>query len=97
MVTDSGIELTAKHNPLAWLLNFTKLTVVIDGVAQTHKWGSIFVPAQPGTHQLEISFGYLGRPRGNASTTVTVPEGGRVAVTYTMGSWMLAPGKLTAG
>ncbi len=95
--TDTGIALTAKHNPLAWLLYFTKLTVNVDGEPQIHKWGSTFVPAQPGSHRLEVSFGYLGRPRGNASTTVIVPDGGVVALTYRMPSWMFSPGKLTDG
>ena len=97
MDTGTGIQLTAKHNPLAWLLFFTKLTVTVDGDAQTHKWGSTFIPAAPGTHEVAITFGYMGRPRGNATTSVTVPESGVVALTYKMPSSMFASGKLTVG
>jgi hypothetical protein len=93
----SGIQLTATHNPLAWLLYLTKLTVKLDGVAQTQKWGSTFIPAAPGNHQLEISFRYLGSQRGLASEAVMVPDGGTVAVRYKMPSWMFAKGKLTVG
>lgn len=95
MTDGSGIVLTAKHNPLAWLLYFTKLTVTVDGTAQKLAWGTSTIPAEPGLHQLDISFGYLGRQRGPASIEVNVPPTGSVALTYKMPSWMFAAGRLT--
>ena len=95
MATGPGIELTAKHNPLAWMLYFTKLTVAVDGDEQTHKWGSTFISLPPGPHDVAISFRYMGSHRGKATATVTVPDGANATVTYKMPSWMFAPGKLT--
>lgn len=97
MVEGSGIELTAKHNPLAWLLYFTKLTVVVDGQPERRSWGTNVIQAEPGLHHLEISFGYLGRQRGAAAADVNVPEASTVKVSYKMPSWMFAPGRLTIG
>jgi hypothetical protein len=95
MVEGSGIEVTAKHNPLAWLLYFTKLTVTVDGQPERLSWGTHVMQAEPGLHRLEISFGYLGRQRGAAAADVTVPESGAVKVQYKMPSWMFAAGRLT--
>lgn len=90
----TGIELTARHNPFAWMLSFTKLTVAVDGAAQIYPWGTTFIPVQPGNHQVEVSFRYFGSPRGPASAAVTVPDGGVARLTYRMASWMFAAGKL---
>lgn len=95
MADGSGIVLTTRHNPMAWMLNFTKLTVAVDGNPQKMSWGTVTIPAAPGRHRLDISFGYLGQQRGAASTEVDVPPEGAVAVTYRMPSWMFAAGRIT--
>ena len=60
----TGIELSARHIRLDWLLNFTKLTVSVDGKAQVLPWGTHVIPAAAGTHTLDVSYGYLGKQRG---------------------------------
>jgi hypothetical protein len=95
MAERAGIVLTAKHNPLAWLLYFTKLTVSLDGNTQKLGWGTNTIPAEPGPHSLNISFGYMGKQRGAASTELHVPVGDTVAVTYKMPSSMFSAGKIT--
>lgn len=97
MVDGSGIELTATHNPLAWLLYFTKLTVTVDGSQQRLPWGTNTILTEPGTHRIDVSFGYLGRQRGAASIEVPVPAGGKAKIRYKMPSWMSAPGRITIG
>ena len=90
------IQLEARHNPLAWLLYFTKLRVVVDGTANTLPWGRSAIPVTPGSHTLDVSFGYMGSQRGPASITVSVAEGETVRLSYRMPSWMFAKGRLTA-
>ena len=90
----TGIELSASHTPLAWLLYFTKLTVSVDGTAQKLPWGSHVLPATPGSHRLEVSYGYLGKQRGPASIDVPVADGGLTNVSYSTPPWMFAKGTL---
>jgi hypothetical protein len=89
------IELDAKHNPLAWLLYFTKLTVAVDGQAQQLGWGRRQIQVAPGAHTVEISFGYMGRQRGPASINVHVGDQGVTRLRYSMPSWMFAAGRLS--
>lgn len=90
----TGIELTAKHSPLAWLLYFTKLTVSVDGNAQVLNWGTHSFDTSPGTHKLEVSFGYLGKQRGPAALDVPVTDGQLTRVSYSAPWLMTAPGKM---
>jgi hypothetical protein len=88
------IELTARHNPLAWLLYFTKLTVSVDGQPSTFRWGRSEIPVMPGTHTVDVSFRYMGAQRGPASISVPVAEGTPARLRYTMPPWMYAKGRL---
>ena len=89
------IHLESKHNPLAWMLNFTKLQVGIDGQTQTLSWGQQELDVPAGRHQVDISFRYFGSQRGRASAVVDANEDAPVRLRYRMGSWMLSPGKLS--
>jgi hypothetical protein len=90
----TGIELSAKHTPLAWLLYFTKLTVSIDGKAQVLTWGTHVIPTTASPHKMEVSYGYLGKQRGPAALDVPVVDGQVTRVSYTTPPWMFAKGKL---
>ncbi len=91
------LELTAKHSPLAWLLYFTKLRVVIDGDEHVRPWGKQVFELPPGSHTVEISFGYLGSQRGPATTTVEVSDHSPARLRYRMPPWMFAAGRLDPG
>ena len=92
----TGIELTARHIRLDWLLHFTKLTVSIDGMAQVFVWGTHVIPAAAGTHTLDVSYGYLGKQRGQATLDVPVVDGRVTRVSYsTPPWWMFAKGKMS--
>ena len=92
----TGIELSARHIRLDWLLNFTKLTVSIDGKAQVLAWGTHVIPAAAGTHTLDVSYGYLGKQRGPATLDVPVVDGQVTRVSYsTPPWWMFAKGKMS--
>lgn len=90
----TGIELTAKHTPMAWLLYLTKLTVSIDGSPKVLKWGTHQFPTSAGTHGLAVSYGYLGKQRGPATLDVPVTDARVTRVSYSTPPWMFAKGKL---
>jgi hypothetical protein len=89
------IELDAKHNPMAWLFYLTKLRVAVDGQPQRLPWGNQSIQVPPGAHTVEVSFGYMGKQRGTAQTTVTADETRPARLRYRMPSWMFAKGRLT--
>jgi hypothetical protein len=91
----TGIRLTAQHSPMAWLLYFTKLTVSIDGNAQTLGWGTHVFPTSAGIHELQVTCGYLGSPRWPATLKVPVTEGQETRVSYSTPPWMFAQGKMS--
>ena len=93
-MSTTGIELTARHTPLAWLLYFTKLTVSVDGNPQVLPWGTQLLPTAAGAHRLEVSYGYLGKQRGPAALDVPVSEGSLTRVRYSTPPWIFAKGKL---
>jgi hypothetical protein len=94
-VSMAKIEITARHNPLAWLLYFTRLRVVVDGQSRISKWGVHEYEVFPGEHRVEISFRYMGTQRGHAAANVTVTDTSPTRISYSMPSWMFAPGKIT--
>ncbi len=81
----TGIEVTATHPMLLFLFFFPWAPrVVVDGVEHKARWyATTLVPAPPGEHAVEVHYRvqWLLR-RGQASTVVTVPEHGRVALRY---------------
>lgn len=90
------IELNARHNPLAWLLYFTKLRVAVDGQPSTSAWGRQKLSVTPGTHLVEISFGYIFAQRGQAATTLTATDDQPARLGYMVPSWMFAKGRITS-
>jgi hypothetical protein len=95
----TGIEITAKHSVLAWILIFFKPTFVVDGNASKQAWKSpTFVPAAPGQHQVQVHFSYLFlKTAGKAVITVTVNPGEVVKVGYKAPWIVFLPGKIKLG
>ena len=57
---NTGIRVTTKFFPLAFLLFFCKTIVTIDGAAaQVLPWGSHLFTVPPGTHEVSVSFRYF--------------------------------------
>ena len=91
----TGIMVVGRHLSLAWILFFTKLTIEIDGVPHVGPWRPHFVPATPGSHEITVFFKYIGQPRcGEATMSVTVPDGTTVGIQYRAPKLMTSPGKL---
>ena len=91
------IQLEAKHSPLAWLLYLTKLQVAIDGQPATLAWGNHTFPVPPGSHAVSVSFGYLGKQRGVATSTVMADESRPAQLRYRAPIFMFSAGKMSGG
>jgi hypothetical protein len=95
----TGIEITAKHSVLAWILIFFKPTFVVDGNASQQAWKTpTFVPTAPGQHQVQVHFAYLFlKTAGKAVTTVNVNPGEVVKVSYKAPWIVFLGGKISQG
>lgn len=92
-----GIEICGRHNPLAWHLYFTRLTVEVDGQPQQGPWRQQrFVAAPPGDHGVKVFFRYLAKRRcGEAGAAVQVAPGQVARLEYHAPRLTTSPGKLT--
>ena len=83
---------------LDWTLRFTRPTVVIDGHANVCPWGEHFFPLEPGPHQIEVFYRYLGGRAGRVSVGIDVAPNEVVRASYRAPNSVLIaflPGKLT--
>ena len=94
----SGIALRTSFFVLDWTVNFTRTTVIVDGHQWELPWGGYFLPLEPGRHEVQVSYRYLGRPEaGKASISVDVAENRITQVSYRAPRSVLVafrPGKL---
>ncbi|MFJ9151609.1 hypothetical protein ACIRP7_26920 [Streptomyces sp. NPDC102270] len=61
--------------------SFVRLTLEVDGKAQSGSWRSRFVPLAPGTHQVNVYFRYPFKTRCCAAgVTVQVTDGQKVTL-----------------
>jgi|SRR5580698_666440 hypothetical protein len=95
-----GIALRTSFVVLDWTVNFTATTVIVDGRPRELPWGEHFLPLEPGRHELQVSYRYLGRSgAGKASISVNVAENQITRVSYRASRSVLVafrPGKMTA-
>ena len=80
----TGIEVTAKIFPLAFIALLFKVVVEIDGQTTEVGWSKPnFLPTTAGTHQVTISWKYFFvLPVNKASVSVTVAEGQTAHILY---------------
>ena len=79
----TGILVSTKIFPLAFLLLLFKTNVTIDGVTSVLKWGDHFFVVPPGAHEVRVSFRYLFSSRtGENSLNVAVAPGRTTTVLY---------------
>jgi hypothetical protein len=91
-----GIEVIGRHNPMQWLLYFTKLTVEVDGQAQPGPWRQQrFVAVPPGQHRVNVFFRYLTAARAcEAVLDVQVSPGQVTRLQYRAPIFVTSKGKL---
>lgn len=96
MADQTTIRVNGRHNPLAWLLYFTKLTVEVDGTPERGSWGDRTISVAPGRHEVKVYFKYIAKARCcEAGVTVDAADGQTVALQYRTPMLMTAPGRLT--
>jgi hypothetical protein len=93
----SGIEITARFFPLAFLLLLFPPTFVIDGQAMPGKWREgVTIPVSPGSHHVKVFFRYLWiMDAGNAEAQVDVTDGSVRRVSYKAPWLVFLAGKIT--
>jgi len=92
----SGIEVTLKFFPLAFLLLFCTPTVEINGMKHRRSWGTHSFGLAPGQYHVKIYFYYFFMPQcGENSADVTVSPGSVTNITYNMPPWMFAKGSIS--
>lgn len=95
MSTRTGISLQGRHNPMQVFLYFVRLTIEVDGKAQSGSWRSRFVPLAPGSHRVDVYFRYLFKARCCAAdVTVQVTDGETVTLEYRAPQLVSSPGRL---
>jgi hypothetical protein len=78
-----GLVLSTSFFVLDWTLNFTRPTAVLDGQPYRLAWGEHFIPLEPGEHQLQLSYPWLGLfEAGKAAAPFDVAPDQVVRATY---------------
>jgi hypothetical protein len=96
--TGEGIEVTGRHNPLAWILYLLPLKVEVDGQVESGPWGTRFIAVPPGQHQVSVFFPYLFNARTcEGSASVTVNPGQVTRVSYRAPIFIFSSGKIKVG
>jgi hypothetical protein len=97
--SQSGIAVTTKFFPLAFLLYFFKPKMHIDdGIAVQQPWGTHFFPVEPGRHSVRCYVPYLWyRTMGDNSTWVDVAPGQVVDVRWKSPWLVFLKGSFTVG
>jgi hypothetical protein len=79
----SGVQVTTKTPPIAFLFLLFKTKVSIDSDTHVVSWGTNYYPLDPGRHSIEIGFRYFfGRNMGRVRAEIEVVPGHVVQVTY---------------
>jgi hypothetical protein len=92
----SGVQVTTRTPPIAFLFLLFKTKVTIDGDTHVVSWGSNYYPLEPGRHSIEIGFRYFfGSNMGRSAAQFDVVSGHVVQVTYQPPAQVFAAGSIT--
>lgn len=79
----TGIMVTTKIFPLAFLLLLVKTNVTIDGVPSVLPWGDHFFSVPAGAHEVTVSFRYIfSKTMGESRIAAEVHPGQTTHVRY---------------
>lgn len=92
------ITVRPTHSMTQFILKAVKPEVSINGRTTQLGWKSkTSIDVEPGSHDVEVYFPYMGRKSGAAQTNVTVKEGETVTLEYRAPMVVTSSGKLTRG
>ena len=89
------VRVKTKHSPLAFLLYMTKVTISVDGDDRQVRWGEEVLSLEPGSHEIGISFRYLGRDTGKATVSLDLADSSTTTVAYKAPFLATSAGKVT--
>lgn len=92
------ITVRPTHSMAQFVLKAVRPEVSIDGQTNQLRWKSdTSTEVEPGSHDIEVYYPYLGRKSGAAQTSVTVKDGETVRLDYRAPMVVTSSGKLTRG
>jgi len=92
------ITVRPTHSMTQFILKAVTPEVSVNGQSKPLAWKSVTsIEVEPGSHDVEVYFPYLGRKSGAARTSITVNEGETVSLDYRAPLVVTASGKLTRG
>jgi len=92
----TGIRVTLRFFPLAFLLLFCTPVVVINGVTYRLSWGTHYFDLTPGQYHVKIFFPYLFLPEcGANSVAFELHQGVVRTVSFYMWPWVFAKGSMS--
>ena len=79
----TGVLITTRRFPLAWLFWTFKTIVAIDGETMILPWGTHFHELAPGRHSVRVGFRYMwAKSLGEDEVQFDVPAGQTTKLTY---------------
>jgi hypothetical protein len=94
----TGVLLTTRRFPLAWLFWTFKTDVSIDGEAAVVPWGTHFYQLAPGRHSIRVGFRFMwGKDMGADEVECDVVQGQTTTVTYRSPFLVTSAGSIRVG
>jgi hypothetical protein len=91
----SGVQVTTRTPPIAFLFLIFKTKVTIDGDTHVVSWGTNYYALEAGHHSIEIGFRYFfGSNMGRSTAEFDVVPGRVVHVTYHPPAQIFAAGTI---
>jgi hypothetical protein len=91
----SGVQVTTKTPPIAFLFLLFKTKITIDNKTYTVPWGTNYYPLEPGRHSVEIGFRYFfGSNMGKCKVDIDVIPGHVVHLSYFPPAQIFAAGSV---
>lgn len=95
--TQSCIEVTVTHSPLAFVYRLFTPTIEINEVKERKPWGVHTFPVPPGDYEVSVSYPWLFSPEcGKNTVRVHLEPGDARKVKYRAGLIRYLPGKISA-
>ena len=95
--SQSGIEVTVTHSPLAFIYHFFTPTIQINEYKERRAWGVHLFSVSPGDYDVAVSYPWLfSQECGKNSVRVHVAVGQVKKVHYRAGFIRYLPGKISA-
>lgn len=94
----TGVQVTTKRFPLAWLFWTFKTEVSIDGASVVVPWGTHFYEVAPGQHTIRVGFRFMwGKDMGADEVECDVALGATTKLLYRSPFLVTSAGSIVVG